>query len=166
MSTSGTKRRRTLAASRRVLRDDPGQCVSCGASGIVGDACAEFVCAQHGYHLVPIECARVETTRSLHVGRSAYIGRVVSDCLVVDEIGYGTFGAVLLALQRPLLMPVAVKLLQLEQLDPELRDELTELAIHEAGNLARLNHPNIVGLKKFGIYRGVPYIAMEFVGNG
>ena len=77
-------------------------------------------------------------------------------------IAQGGMGAVYKARQRSLDRDVAIKILPREMgEDPEFRRSFET----EAKAMARLNHPNLIGVYDFGDVDGMPYIVMEFV-NG
>ena len=77
-------------------------------------------------------------------------------------IAQGGMGAVYKARQRSLDRDVAIKVLPRELgADPEFRQSFET----EAKAMARLNHPNLIGVYDFGDVEGMPYIVMEYV-NG
>src|SRR5690606_36654769 len=79
----------------------------------------------------------------------------------VQLLGSGGMGAVYLANQIRLDRRVAVKILP-----PDLADDPTfaERFLREARALARLSHPNIVGVYDFGQTPGGPYyFLMEYI---
>ena len=77
-------------------------------------------------------------------------------------IAQGGMGAVYKARQRSLDRDVAIKILPRELgEDPEFRQSFEV----EAKAMARLNHPNLIGVYDYGDVDGMPYIVMEFV-NG
>ncbi|MCW1884038.1 protein kinase [Luteolibacter flavescens] len=77
-------------------------------------------------------------------------------------IAQGGMGAVYKARQRSLDRDVAIKILPRELgEDPEFRQSFET----EAKAMARLNHPNLIGVYDFGDADGMPYIVMEYV-NG
>ncbi len=79
---------------------------------------------------------------------------------VLGELGRGSHGVVLEALDVELRRRVAVKLLQ-QGGDP---DGATYRRLrHEARALAQCNHPNIVAVHDVGVLAGQVYLAMEFV---
>ncbi|YCM42192.1 protein kinase [Verrucomicrobiaceae bacterium 227] len=80
---------------------------------------------------------------------------------VTDLIATGGMGAVYRANQISLDRPVAIKLLPSELNDPTFREQFQA----EARAMARLNHPNLIGIYDFGQADGMPYIVMELV-NG
>ena len=77
-------------------------------------------------------------------------------------IAQGGMGAVYKARQRSLDRDVAIKILPRELgEDPEFHQSFET----EAKAMARLNHPNLIGVYDFGAVEGMPYIVMEYV-NG
>jgi len=79
---------------------------------------------------------------------------------ILDLIGQGGMGAVYKARQRGLDRLVAIKILP-----PKFADEpaFAERFAREARMLARLNHPNIIGVYDTGQAGGYYYLLMEFV---
>jgi len=77
-----------------------------------------------------------------------------------EFIAQGGMGAVYLARQRSLERDVAIKILPRELgEDPEFRQSF----ITEARAMARLNHPNLIGVYDSGDVDGMLYIVMEYV---
>lgn len=75
-------------------------------------------------------------------------------------IAQGGMGAVYRGRQSSLDRDVAVKVLPKELgADPEFRESFRT----EAKAMARLNHPNLIGVYDFGDADGMPYIVMEYV---
>ncbi|NNC88209.1 MAG: protein kinase [Akkermansiaceae bacterium] len=79
---------------------------------------------------------------------------------VLDFIAQGGMGAVYRARQISLDRAVAIKILPREfGEDADFRKSFEA----EAKAMARLNHPNLIGVYDFGEVQGMPYIVMEFV---
>src|SRR5487761_1862356 len=79
---------------------------------------------------------------------------------IIELLGQGGMGAVYKARQPTLDRLVAVKILPTEIAgDPAFAERFTR----EARALARLNHPNIVGIYDFGEADGLYYFIMEYV---
>ena len=75
-------------------------------------------------------------------------------------IAQGGMGAVYKATQRSLDREVAIKILPRELgADPEFRESFET----EAKAMAKLNHPNLLGVFDYGDIDGMPYIVMEFI---
>jgi serine/threonine protein kinase len=79
---------------------------------------------------------------------------------ILELLGRGGMGAVYKARQRGLDRLVAIKILP-----PGVEHDaaFAERFTREARSLARLNHPNIVGVHDFGQTDGLYYFVMEFV---
>ena len=78
------------------------------------------------------------------------------ECLIAT----GGMGAVYMAVQNSLDRPVAIKILPREfGQDEEFRSNFET----EAKTMARLNHPNLIGVYDFGEVDGMLFIIMEFV---
>ncbi len=81
------------------------------------------------------------------------------DFEIVRELGKGGMGVVYLARETVLDRLVAVKILP-----PHAASEWAQARFrNEAKAIARLDHPNIVPIYRFGEHEGVYYIAMAFV---
>lgn len=78
-------------------------------------------------------------------------------------IAQGGMGAVYKARQLSLDRDVAIKVLPIELgKDADFRESF----ITEAKAMARLNHPNLLGVFDYGDVEGMPYIVMEYVEGG
>ncbi|MCA9522038.1 MAG: protein kinase [Myxococcales bacterium] len=141
-----------------------GLCCLCGQAGEVGKPCVERVCQQRGYHYIPKEDAtRARGARG--VSPDPNIGLLFGDYLIVGSIGEGGFGLVYLALQQPIGMKAALKVLSEGSLQEGMNERMLRKFESEARSLALLNHPNIVRLLKFGTFDEMPYLVMEYVEN-
>ncbi len=138
-----------------------GLCPSCEREGPLGRPCPQPVCLRRGYHHIP-------TDNVLEMSRSGLLdpvlGQLWGDYLIVQKLGGGGVGNVYLALQFPIGMKAALKLLDNGNGPPN--EALTDRFRGEAAALARLSHPNIVRLLKFGSHYGRPYLVMEYVEEG
>jgi len=115
-----------------------------------------------GYCYIP-EAPPGEFTAS--IDDDPVIGQRCGDYLLVGLLGAGGFGRVYRALQLPVGMPAAVKLLDIESATAGMAAiKLAKFEI-EAQALARLSHPNIIRLFQYGQHRGAPFLAMELIEN-
>jgi pimeloyl-ACP methyl ester carboxylesterase len=81
------------------------------------------------------------------------------DFRVVRPLGRGAMGTVYLGHDTLLDRPVALKFIDAERID----DGAVARFLVEARALARLSHPNVVAVHRFGTVAGRPYLAYEFV---
>jgi serine/threonine protein kinase len=77
---------------------------------------------------------------------------------ILEKLGEGGMGVVYKALDTRLDRMVAVKVLPQHRLDDA---DAVQRFQREARALARLDHPNIVGVHDFGDHKGVPFLVME-----
>lgn len=93
------------------------------------------------------------------VGRGDSVGRYV----VLRELGAGGMGVVFLAYDPELDRRVALKLLRPHPGADASRSEGRSRLLREAQALAKLSHPNVVGVHDVGEHDDRVWIAMEFV---
>src|SRR5579883_2109721 len=82
---------------------------------------------------------------------------------VLRPLGQGGMGVVYLAEDLQKQRPCAVKLLPARGL--KQRRDLLRLR-REFAAIARLSHPNCIGVYELGEYEGQPYYTMEYVAGG
>ncbi len=88
------------------------------------------------------------------------LGQLFPHLEIMEIIGQGGMGVVYKARQPKLDRLVALKILPPDiGIDPNFAERFTR----EARTLARLNHPNIVGIHDFGEVEGFYYFVMEYV---
>lgn len=75
------------------------------------------------------------------------------------EIARGNMGVVFRALDTKTGRDVALKLLVAGHTDPDAAERFRR----EAKSLARLDHPNVVGVHSYGVQESLPFMAMDFV---
>lgn len=140
-----------------------GQCPNCQSRNTIGAPCAAPSCAGRGVHHIPVGDAE----RGLRLPASQVeplVGTLIGDFLIVQRLGKGGFGRVLLGLQRPLFrLRSAVKLLEVEASTEKLHRVFLDKFENEARTLAILRHPNIVGLLQYGTFEDRPFLAMEYI---
>lgn len=90
----------------------------------------------------------------------AHLAELFPGYEIVGLIATGGMGAVYQAVQRSLDRPVAIKVLPREfGADASFREGFEA----EAKAMAKLNHPNLIGVYDFGEVEGMLFIIMEFV---
>jgi serine/threonine protein kinase len=78
---------------------------------------------------------------------------------VVEPLGSGAMGVVLLAHDESLDRHVAIKLIQPDLVRRDMRERFEQ----EARAMARVSHPNVLQIYASGVHGDVPYFVMEFV---
>ncbi len=134
---------------------ETGVCPSCDLQGFVGEPCPERGCRKRGVHFVPAKYAEGQPEPE--------VGTRIDNWLLVKVLGAGGFGKVFLALQVPILLRAALKLLHAHGGGPEMARRMFEKFEGEARALASLSHPNIVRLLQYGLAEDQPFLVMEFV---
>jgi serine/threonine-protein kinase len=93
-------------------------------------------------------------------GQVPAIGHLIDSTFrVVDRLGEGAMGVVLLAHDEVLDRRVAIKFLRADLLNDRFRQRFAE----EAQAMARVSHPNVVQVYTCGLHQGLPYFVMEYV---
>lgn len=83
---------------------------------------------------------------------------------IISQLGKGGMGAVYLAQDKRLDRKVAIKVLTLnENLSLEQKSEIIARFQKEAKAIAKLSHPNVVGIHDIGEDNGQYYMVMEFL---
>lgn len=130
-----------------------GICAVCERPGEVGSPCSNAVCRQRGYCYIPLAYRPAAGTAP-----ESRIGQLWDNYLLVEKLGEGGVGSVFRALQQPIMLEAALKIVS-----ADAHTALAERFRDEAAALARLNHPHIVRLMHFGERRGEPFLVMELV---
>src|SRR6187431_1914020 len=89
---------------------------------------------------------------------SVATGTIIGRYVVISKLGAGGMGVVLAAYDPELDRKIALKLLK------TLGHSSTRTRLQrEAQALAKLDHPNVVGVHDVGVHEGQLFVAMEFV---
>ena len=94
---------------------------------------------------------------------TAPVGPAVPGYEVEEEVGRGAVGVVYRARQAAINRPCALKVVMEGQL---ARPDKLIRFLEEARVIARLKHPNIVGIYDLGTHETGPFMALEWVGGG
>ena len=94
---------------------------------------------------------------------STLIGQRLGRYTVLEKLGSGGMGEVLLGYDPELHRRVAIKLLRPDKADDDDEGVFKERLMREAQALARLSHPNVVSVYDVGTALGRIWVAMEYV---
>ena len=138
---------------------DEKKCAQCGAllpTGALAGLCPACLLKQG----VAADTATQPATPPFEPPPVAEVARLFPQLEILALIGQGGMGAVYQARQPALDRLVALKILPAQ---PAVGPNFAERFNREARALARLSHPNIVGVHEFGQANGRFYFIMEFV---
>ena len=96
-------------------------------------------------------------------GRPRQRGDSLGRYLVIEKLGAGAMGVVYAAYDHELDRRVAIKLWHTDQGASTTADVARTRLLREAQALARLAHPNVVGVHDVGTVDGEVFVAMEYV---
>jgi serine/threonine protein kinase len=91
------------------------------------------------------------------------IGKTLGDYTVVDILGHGGMARVYRGFDKKLNRYAAVKVIDAHLIASPDQDEYRQRFQNEARAIARLNHPNIVGVYQFDQVGTIYYMAMSFI---
>ncbi len=137
--------------------NETNQCPSCGQPipvGLLAGLCPACLFAQGA----DTEQAQTKARVRFEPPKLAEISRLFPQLQVLELLGAGGMGAVYKARQ-----PALDRLVALKVLPAGGGVGSTERFNREARALARLSHPNIVGVHEFGQVEGLHFFIMEFV---
>jgi serine/threonine-protein kinase len=83
--------------------------------------------------------------------------------LVERELGRGAMGVVYKAYDPEIDRPVAIKLVRIDLLESQRREDYLARFRREVQAAGRCQHPNIVAMYDFGSHEANPFFAMEYV---
>src|SRR5262245_44538442 len=90
-------------------------------------------------------------------------GIALEHYILIGKLGAGGMGVVYAAYDPKLDRKVAIKLLRPDRVDP---DQGRARMMREAQAMARLAHPNVIGVHHVGIWKDQVFVVMEFVDGG
>lgn len=94
------------------------------------------------------------------------IGKFIGRYQIIEKIGEGGMATVYKGYDSRLECNVAIKVIRIEKLAPEILEVTLKRFEKEAKNVSKLLHPNIVQITDYGDYEGIPYLVMPFVPGG
>ena len=97
---------------------------------------------------------------------SKLIGQSLGRYHILEQLGEGGMAIVYKAYDTRLESDVAVKVIRIERLAPEILQRAMKRFEREAKSLAQLTHPNLVKVLDYGEYEGQPYLVMPYLPGG
>ena len=94
------------------------------------------------------------------------IGQSLGRYHILEQLGEGGMATVYKAYDTRLERDVAVKIIRRQAFPEEQLERILKRFEREAKALARLTHPNIVGVIDYGDYEGAPYLVMPYLPGG
>ncbi len=94
------------------------------------------------------------------------IGKDFGRYRILELLGEGGMATVYKAYDTRLEREVAIKVIRRDAFPPEQMTMLLKRFERESKSLARLSHPNIVGVLDYGEFEGSPYLVMEYLSGG
>ena len=94
------------------------------------------------------------------------IGKSLGRYHILEQIGEGGMAIVYKAFDTRLEREVAVKVIRMGRLAPDIADKALKRFEREGKALARLNHPNIISIIDYGEDMGHPYLVMPYLPGG
>ncbi|WP_372368802.1 protein kinase [Candidatus Uabimicrobium sp. HlEnr_7] len=85
--------------------------------------------------------------------------RKIGDYIIVEHIGSGATGDVFKAENFITHEPVALKILHAQDIDKHILERF----VQEVQTCSKFDHPKIVKVHEFGMFKGRPLIAMEYI---
>src|ERR1700690_145246 len=92
-------------------------------------------------------------------------GTTVGRYLVLERLGAGAMGVAYAAYDPKLDRKIALKLLRPQEGRGDQARRTARLE-REAQAIAKLSHPNVVGIFDVGVHQGQVFLAMEYLGGG
>ncbi len=97
---------------------------------------------------------------------SNLIGQSLGRYHILEQIGEGGMATVYKAFDTRLERDVAIKIIRRGAFPPDQLERILKRFEREAKSLAKLSHPNIVGVIDYGEYEDAPYLVMEYLPGG
>ncbi len=97
---------------------------------------------------------------------SDLIGQSLGRYHILEQLGEGGMATVYKAFDTRLERDVAVKVIRKSAFSSEVLERMLKRFEREAKALARLTHPNIVGVIDYGEFEGSPYLVMPYLPSG
>jgi serine/threonine protein kinase len=93
-------------------------------------------------------------------------GSLIGHYQIISQLGEGGMATVYRARDMRLEREVAIKVIRTDTFAPAILKQVLARFEREAKSLAKLSHPNIVGVIDYGEENGQPYLVMEYLPGG
>jgi serine/threonine protein kinase len=97
---------------------------------------------------------------------NSLIGQELGHYRITEQLGEGGMAIVYKAFDTHLERDVAIKVIRADLFGSAVLENMLKRFEREAKLLARLSHPNIVGVIDYGKYENTPYLVMEYLPGG
>jgi serine/threonine protein kinase len=97
---------------------------------------------------------------------AGFIGQSFGRYQILERLGEGGMATVYKAYDSRLDREVAIKVIRRDAFPADQMEMLLKRFERESKSLARLSHPNIVGVLDYGEHEGSPYLVMEYLSGG
>lgn len=97
---------------------------------------------------------------------AGFIGQNFGRYQILERLGEGGMATVYKAYDSRLDREVAIKVIRRDAFPADQLDMLLKRFERESKSLAKLSHPNIVGVLDYGEHEGSPYLVMEYLSGG
>ncbi len=97
---------------------------------------------------------------------AGFIGQNFGRYQILERLGEGGMATVYKAYDSRLDREVAIKVIRRDAFPADQIDMLLKRFERESKSLAKLSHPNIVGVLDYGEHEGSPYLVMEYLSGG
>lgn len=97
---------------------------------------------------------------------SDLIGLSLGRYHIIEQLGEGGMATVYKAYDTRLERDVAIKIIRRNAFPPEQLERILKRFEREAKSLAKLSHPNIVGVLDYGEHEGSPYLVLVYLPGG
>ncbi len=94
------------------------------------------------------------------------IGQSLGRYHILEQLGEGGMATVYKAYDTRLERDVAIKIIRRNAFPPEQLERILKRFEREAKSLAKLSHPNIVGVLDYGEHEGSPYLVLVYLPGG
>ena len=93
-------------------------------------------------------------------------GTIIKSFEIIEQVGRGGMAEVYKARHVDLDVNVAIKFIRMERFPQDILHSVVKRFQNEAKKMAQLSHPNIAKVTDYGVYKGIPFLVMEYLPGG